>query len=389
MQNTTEQALQWYQFHRDDPPFDPDGMCLKVCRTARNIPAKYASAKEAQDATPKEHRVTNIADIRRGMVMYFDTVGDSNPFGHIVTVAGRVKGADRDSLDSIIVWTNSVVANKLVAVRASYFGQHWADKFQFAATWLNGQELLFPEPKKTRRVHLVHASLQVQDTTEQIRSDVNDLFKREAERRVAIIAGTEAFGPRVTDLLETAGDAHGYRVEKPAGQDCWIAVRKSFIAGNFGVHWTKVIEGNDDHRDLGVFAVEFDTDHLGHFTVLAQHLLTARQENAERKNNRVLAASTIYAEQQGAGSGKVLYFGDQNRNDKVSDTFRGRPFTSLGDELDRHEATHAHGHDIDVIATYNPDKKVIAAYLRVLDDKEFPQHGDHFVVEGGIDVEEE
>jgi len=147
------ETLEWYRNNQTGAQigFDPDGMCLKVCRTARDIGSYYATAKLAQDATPQEHRVHQVADLRRGMVLYFDTVGDSNPYGHIVTMIGRVKGGNKDSLDDILVETNSVKANEVVVVRASYFGQHWGDKFQFGATWLNGQVLDVPAVKPKPR----------------------------------------------------------------------------------------------------------------------------------------------------------------------------------------------------------------------------------------------
>jgi len=146
------EALNWYRTHQTASQigFDPDGMCLKVCRTARNIPARYLTAVEAQNATPQEHRVFDVEDLRKGMVLYFDDPNDSNRAGHIVTQMGRVPGFDPKSLDDIIVETNSVKANELVRVRASYFIEHWGDPFKFGATWLNGVEL--DVPGRTSRI---------------------------------------------------------------------------------------------------------------------------------------------------------------------------------------------------------------------------------------------
>lgn len=396
-QRDTPGTMEWYDRFNSNPPFDPDQMCLKICRSARNIAGMHASAKEAQDATPKEFRVYKIENIRRGMIMYLDTVGDSNPFGHIVTVIGRVRGVDRSKLESLIVWTNSVQSNRLTKVRGNYFRDHWGDDFQFAATWLNGQELKLPSlapapvpeprPEKTeRRLHVMHTSLQVQDTRSQITTDVSKIFRRANDRRVAWITGTEAFGPKVNTVLEAAGEAYGYRVERAAGQDSWIAVRKSLIAGNFQVHWTKIVEGNDVHRDLGVFAVEFDTDNMGRFTIISNHLLTARQPNAHAKNLKVTQAVGRYAAIQAKGSSKVFYGSDQNIRDRTNDTFMGVPFTSVADELKKYEPTHEHGGDIDCIATFDADGNVHAGYIRVLNDSEFKLYGDHFVVEAGLDI---
>ena len=141
-----KETLQWLRTHKTTAQigFNPDGMCLKVSRTAREIGSMYLTAKQAQDATPREHRVYNVAELRRGMVLYFDDPHDSNASGHIVTMIGRVKGGDVGELHDVLVKTNSVVSGQLVIVRGDYFRQHWGDSFQFGATWLNGQVLDVP-----------------------------------------------------------------------------------------------------------------------------------------------------------------------------------------------------------------------------------------------------
>ncbi len=143
------EALFWYQTNQmtSQIGFNPDGMCLKVCRTARNIPAKHLTAKEAQDATPPEFRIHKVRDFRKGMIAYFDDPDDSNKAGHIVTIIGRVRGVDLDSLDSVLTETNSVVSGELVVVRASYYAEHWGDTFQFATNFLNGVEFDFAGSK--------------------------------------------------------------------------------------------------------------------------------------------------------------------------------------------------------------------------------------------------
>lgn len=146
-------VLEWYRSHQTASQigFDPDGMCLKICRTAHGLNSVFPSAKAAQDATPAAHRVHKVRDLRRGMVLYYDDPRDSNRFGHIVTMIGRVKGFNPDSLHDVLVETNSVKANEVVVVRGDYFPQHWGDPFVFGATWLNGSEIDYlgrtkPEP---------------------------------------------------------------------------------------------------------------------------------------------------------------------------------------------------------------------------------------------------
>lgn len=147
-QRNTQQTIDWYLGHQTKAAlgFDPDGQCLKVCRSARNIGAKFPSALAAQVSTPQSKRIYDLKHIKPGMVMYYDDPRDDNPYGHIVTVSAVAKVVN--SLDDIIVWTNSVKANTLVRVRGDYFKKHWGDDFQFAATWLNGVDLLLPKPPK-------------------------------------------------------------------------------------------------------------------------------------------------------------------------------------------------------------------------------------------------
>lgn len=148
-QRDTQETVQWYREHETTAElgFDPNGMCLKICRSARNIGPAYLSAAASAAATPSTHRVYGVEDITRGMVVYFDDPNDSNPYGHIVTVVGRRKSIDPSRLDSLLVRSNSVKSHEVVVVRGDYFGQHWGDAFQFAATWLNGVVLDLPDHK--------------------------------------------------------------------------------------------------------------------------------------------------------------------------------------------------------------------------------------------------
>lgn len=143
MTNTWQETLEWYRTHQTarEIGFNPDGMCLKVCRTARKIGPKYLSAKNAQDATPAKDRVKQVSMLRKGMVLYFDDPKDSNKAGHIVTMIGRVKDGDVNDLDNVLVETNSVKKGELVVVRASYFKKYWGDSFQFGADSLNGVQI--------------------------------------------------------------------------------------------------------------------------------------------------------------------------------------------------------------------------------------------------------
>lgn len=165
-----EQTVQWYKDNEVWPGsigFDPDGMCMKICRTARALPAMYPSALSSQLATPTAHRIIRVEDITRGMVGYFDDPNDSNPFGHVVTWVGRVKSSDRSDIGTLLARTNSVYPNRIVVVRGDFFERNWGDDYQFSATWLNGQTLTGvgkkPKPRRIQKLTALNEALETLD----------------------------------------------------------------------------------------------------------------------------------------------------------------------------------------------------------------------------------
>lgn len=113
------------------------GLCLKLQRTARGLPALFPSALASAQGTPSSHRVHSLPNVQRGMVAYFDDPNDSNAFGHITAVAGR-----SHTTGELLHWTNDAAGHGRVSlVRHSFFEQFWGDSFQFASDWLNGHKL--------------------------------------------------------------------------------------------------------------------------------------------------------------------------------------------------------------------------------------------------------
>lgn len=280
-----------------------------------------------------------------------------------------------------------------------------------------------PEPVPSVRWHIMEVSLQFSDTDAQHTADITKIFARAQKRGVAIVMGTEA-GPGAGNMsaeLVRIGSEHGYRVwcpsakRRPAAEggttDCWIAVKRDLIKGNWEKGFIPAIPGsrslyaaqgiNPDSLPRwgtkGLVHVSFDSV-LGRVHVGAGHYLTkARRPGSVVRgvdhwewNKKFAGVISDWAVENGAGADSiVIYGGDQNMADSLNkepqgDTFFGGPLTSLGDELKKWENT-GHG-PIDVIATYDGDRRVKAAYWRVLDDEEFFLHGDHFLCEGGIDV---
>jgi hypothetical protein len=120
-------------------------LCLKLTRVARGLPGGWATANIAMYDTPRQYRVYNRADLRRGMVVYFDDPHDANTAGHICTFAGRRNGVE-------YVWSNDALrAGKVDLVPFDYFPKKWGDPFVFGATWLNGHLLTNMRGKPYKR----------------------------------------------------------------------------------------------------------------------------------------------------------------------------------------------------------------------------------------------
>jgi hypothetical protein len=252
----------------------------------------------------------------------------------------------------------------------------------------------------TRRLKLVHASMEFGDPTRQQRSDVARIIGRDAD----IYTGTEA-GPGSGELpsilrtLFTAAGYHFYVPKQPT--DAWVAVVDDLITGGWATHYQPVLQGAKKsgstlhYGPKGITWVEFDTADLGHISVGASHYLVGGRRpgrvsqhgevNHYEENKKLAGAIGEWAVQQGRGSGLVFYGGDQNIADRTEDTFFGAPLTSAWDELGVYENT-GHG-SIDVLASYDGDGRVSARSIRALDDSELLLNMDHFVVEATYLVE--
>jgi GH25 family lysozyme M1 (1,4-beta-N-acetylmuramidase) len=275
---------------------------------------------------------------------------------------------------------------------------------------LTVNDLIIPaadEPvKKTLRMHGMHASLQYSDSTAQQREDLRRIFGRAAEREVAWATGTEA-GPGAgaqRELLDEIGRDHGYRVFIPnRPTDTWVAVRRERINGSWESGHVPVVPGSGQLPDAitsgkrwgpkGITWASWNDAQLGRtVTIGAAHYLTdAREPSSPRwaLNRQLAKAAGELARERGQGKAIVFYGGDQNMADNKNgepqgDTFFGQPLTSAWDELGKWSGT-GHG-NIDVLASYDADRAVSAAYIRSLGDAKFPLHTDHFLVEAGFDV---
>jgi hypothetical protein len=265
------------------------------------------------------------------------------------------------------------------------------------------------------RLRTAHVSLQFSDSSGQHTHDVEKVFRRAKQRRQAFVTGTES-GPGAgntgSEIVRVARE-NGYVPWVPEVQargiahhtDCWIAVRKDLIDGDLEKYFELVIPGSGQLDGLahasgkkwapkGLLSVSFDStnDDLGRVSVGAAHYLTGGREPGNpfwEWNKKLGKEISDWAVEMGKGSDLVFYQGDQNmadgRNDQPQgDTFFGGPLTSTWDELEKWENT---GHGcIDVIASYNRDKRVTALKTNALNDREFRLNTDHFYVEATFEV---
>lgn len=273
------------------------------------------------------------------------------------------------------------------------------------------------------KLRTAHASLKAGDTDQQHTIDIEKIFDRAIDRRVAWITGTEA-GPGAGNMskeLVRIGGEHGYRMWVPNNQktgagkstDCWIGVRKDLVVSGWKTGFRPAIPGSQElykrqglDPDLnprwgpkGLVTVEFQSlASLGEINIGAAHYLTkARSPRSPELhgvdhwdwNQKLTDVIGEWAREVGKGSSLAFYGGDQNMADDKNkepqgDTFMGEPLTSMADELKKWQNT-GHG-AIDVMASYDADGRVRAESFVVLDDKEFFLHTDHFYLEGTWDV---
>lgn len=108
--------------------------CLALQRTARKCPAVFPTALSAAIATPKEERVEDKKDLRRGMVGYSYDPKIPGTAGHVFLIVGRLDG-------SIITASNDVkTPGGVDYVSLDFYENVWGHTFQFGATWINGYD---------------------------------------------------------------------------------------------------------------------------------------------------------------------------------------------------------------------------------------------------------
>lgn len=236
------------------------------------------------------------------------------------------------------------------------------------------------------RLKVAHASMQFSDSKAQQAHDVRVVFNRGYD----IITGTES-GPdnALHDLVGRTAPGFGYRLSHYRAQ--WVAVSEKIIEGGWRRGYVPVIEsyeGVGRHPDRGICWAAWNSGGYGRITWGTGHYLTKGAHHDDPNyalNSRYTRAIGDWGKRRGSGTALVGYNGDQNIDDEPDDTFRGKPFTSVWDELGKHPPTHG-SRTIDVISTYDKDKRVKVKSARSLGDRKVFLHTDHRLIEAIIEV---
>lgn len=104
------------------------GLCLKTCREAWGLPAKYPSAIIAWRNTPKKHRHTDPKLAPIGACHFYE----GGKYGHIVIQSDKKNK----------VWgTDLPTTNKIGLHHRNLPVRRWKYKYLGWTDWLNGEEL--------------------------------------------------------------------------------------------------------------------------------------------------------------------------------------------------------------------------------------------------------
>jgi hypothetical protein len=104
------------------------GLCLKTCREAWGIAAKYPSAIVAWRNTPARHRFTDFKKAPIGAVHYYE----GGKYGHIVI---------QSDLKNKVWGTDLPVVNKIGLHHRNLPVNRWKYKYLGWSNWLNGEVL--------------------------------------------------------------------------------------------------------------------------------------------------------------------------------------------------------------------------------------------------------
>jgi hypothetical protein len=168
-------------------------LCLKRARTLLGVPAKYASAIKAWNATPPEERHTSPAPA--GVPEFF-SIGK---FGHVV-VADGVHGGEEWCFS-----TDIKRRGRLDRVRTSLITTRWGAKRLGWTETLNGVRVYAPPARTTLK-----------------RGDHGPAV--EALQKLLHVTVDGQFGPQTEAAVNRVKTAHGGPADGIAGPNTWAVL---------------------------------------------------------------------------------------------------------------------------------------------------------------------
>lgn len=104
------------------------GYCLKTCREAYKLPAKYPSAIVAWRRTPKKYKHKSRFNIPAGALIYYK----GGKYGHICI---------QSNLKNKVYGTDLPLADRVGLHHINLPTRRWGYKYLGWSNWLNGVEL--------------------------------------------------------------------------------------------------------------------------------------------------------------------------------------------------------------------------------------------------------
>lgn len=242
------------------------------------------------------------------------------------------------------------------------------------------------------QLRVQHNSLQFSDPRPQQRHDVKKIF--ETGGRFPIKTGTEASLGKGNDNREFLKEfAEKFDHVINFGSDCWVAVDKTIIhpksveMGDLFLADARTMKTPGGDRVMPWIGFDHVDERVGRIYQGAVHYPLKGAKKGS-PNYMVNTMSTLkigeWLAKVAAGRNIGFVNGDFNMNDRILDVALGQKFTSMADELNRHQNT-GHG-PIDGICSYDRDGRVSPRWFNVLDDEEFHLYSDHYTCRGSWDI---
>jgi hypothetical protein len=131
---TSLQALANMKKHMVNHEHGFQGYCHRTCQNAWGLPAKYASAIDAWNSIPKEHKNTDPLKAPISAPHFYD----GGHYGHVVLQSDK-KG--------MVFSTDAPVTDFVGEVSWDWFVKHWGKKYLGWSNYYNDEELqLGPMP---------------------------------------------------------------------------------------------------------------------------------------------------------------------------------------------------------------------------------------------------